>query len=222
MSLPKLPVPVLPKSLRSRNAAHLLSDGTSVAYATGPDDWAANGSPRPPFSVEDHPQLDEEDPDDPTDSDSDSATVVHAHFVVLKYDFTPELVTVPLALPCTQPEALGQVQLGRDPFIRSAFPLLLEVSPQPCSGQAVCIGAPAWSPQPGVCIDTIAVDRRIFVAYAPTYVSRQDLISLADLPEALELEVWIGGNELLRDDDPPVHVYPGVLIRFSALRDATP
>ena len=170
--------------------------------------------PRPPFSVEDHPQLDEEDPDDPTDSDSDSATVVHAHFVVLKHDFTPELVTVPLALPCTQPEALGQVQLGRDPFIRSAFPLLLEVSPQPCSGQAVCIGAPAWSPQPGVCIDTIAVDRRIFVAYAPTYVSRQDLISLADLPEALELEVWIGGNELLRDDDPPVHVYPGVLIRF--------
>ena len=171
------------------------------------------------------------DPDEfPLDPDEDEeseglmlgqAVSVQVSCVVLKFDFMPEVINVSLSVPCTNAEALSLTQHARDPYIRTAFPLLTAVTPQPLPGHIVCIGVPAWDLGCCICIDARAIDRRLFVAYAPAYALRRDLLFLADIPGVIELDVWIAGDEVPLAEDVFAHLRPGTLVSFLP-REARP
>ncbi|OLQ13150.1 hypothetical protein AK812_SmicGene2866 [Symbiodinium microadriaticum] len=178
----------------------------------------------PPSDQEESPP----DPDAEVDPDGFGQgpdIPIQASCVVLKQDFIPEVLIVPINLPCTPAEVLTSVQHSREPSIRAAFPLLYAVTPQPCPGYVACVGVPAWDPGCCVCIDTMAIDRRLFAAFAPEYALRRDFFRLADLPNDFDFEVWLEHNEVPLGEDDYVHVLPGSLIRFlpcEARPDAAP
>ena len=178
----------------------------------------------PPSDQEESPP----DPDaeeDPDGFGQGPDIPIQASCVVLKQDFIPEVLIVPINLPCTPAEVLTSVQHSREPSIRAAFPLLYAVTPQPCPGYVACVGVPAWEPGCCVCIDTMAIDRRLFAAFAPEYALRRDFFRLADLPNDFDFEVWLEHNEVPLGEDDYVHVLPGSLIRFlpcEARPDAAP
>ena len=134
---------------------------------------------------------------------------------ILKHDYTPEFVDVNVLLPATPEEVAHLVQPHREPRTRELFPDLMSVAPQPIVSTALFLASPAWRSQHcGVCLDTSAIDRRIYVAFAPYYACKHDLLRLADLPSFVETAVYVGDDEDELADDAFAHLQPGVLIRF--------
>ena len=134
--------------------------------------------------------------------------------VVLKLDFSPEYAVVTLSLPATQEELVEQLQLERSSHCRDHYPLLLPVLPQPCIGTAVFLALPEWRGHAGVCFDTSRFDNRVFLAFPPPYVTRADLVRLADLPAGVSPSVWVGLDGQCLEDDVLTHLPPGIVIWF--------
>ena len=139
------------------------------------------------------------------DDDSDSGTedtnttdqIRWTHFMVLAVGFAPELITIALRFPAPVEETLQQVTGSRAPGRFRAFPRLVAASPQPISGLGVLVALPSWSfdtlsPKVMVCVDTTAIDGRIFAAIAPVYLMCQQLQLIADLPPNLCVSVFVG------------------------------
>ena len=142
---------------------------------------------------------------------------------VLKVDYAPELLTIRLALPATPEEAERATQEVRAPAPCQHFPHILPVLPQPNLGIICYMAFPAWSPNSQcICMDTIAIDGRLFAAIVPEYVTRQELLVLAGVDVFPEVHVWIGPGPALLEDEGYVHAYPGMLASFRLVdRDRT-
>ena len=147
-----------------------------------------------------------------TESEPEDA-VVHLHFVVLKHDYIPEQYIAPLQLPATQPEAVALLSGLRDPTAGHLFPVLTPVIPQPRPATACFLASPAWNPGwHTICIDASRVDNRIFAAFAPEYVTRRDILLLAEIPTGIDPIVWFGQSASAIGDDTSTHLFPGALV----------
>ena len=125
------------------------------------------------------------------DSDSESPVhrvAMHVGFAVLKPDYAPEKTSVELDMPCTLAEAEEALQASRftSGFLR--YPHLIHVRPQPLQGLAVFVALPRWYPSATVlCLNTAAIDGRIFATFAPDRLDAAELCWLAQLPSRLKL-----------------------------------
>ena len=136
-------------------------------------------------------------------------------FAVLKPDYCPELVTLELPIPCTLREAEDALQTARatENFIR--FPHVHAVFPQSLVGQALFVAAPRWSPQAVVvCLNTAAVDGRVFAVYAPAYAEYEELCEMAALPPQAGYHVFVGGDDQAMLPGTLAHLVPGMQIAF--------
>ena len=127
--------------------------------------------------------------------------VIDAAFVVLAYDYAPELYHVQLPCPATLPQAIASVQELRPPQQCSWFPRLLEVFPQPDTSFGTLLAAPRWAAG-GVLavIDCRLIDDRLFCAVLPPRVDRESVLAVADLGSTAECEVYV------RDEPWPLDV----------------
>ena len=183
---------------------HLRSLTTSLG-----GEWLANGRR---FLPADLLQVTDIDPDTALGSTEHLQSIGVA---ILKVDYAPELLTIRVALPATPAEVEAATQVMRGPNYRRCFPALLPVLPQPSFGAVCYLAAPEWAPGlQGVCIDTVALDGRLFASLAPEYVTRHELLTLAGVATFPDISVWVGpGPELLADEG-HIHIFPGMLISF--------
>ena len=109
------------------------------------------------------------------------------HFLLLTPGYKASRVTVSALLPILQDEVIELIQRQRRLEDRQLLPVLLPVNPQPCPGIGVVLAMPAWwslalDAPCCLCLDTSAIDGRVFAAPSPRYVSRRHLLHLAGLP----------------------------------------
>ena len=153
---------------------------------------------------------------DETESDeSPQHATMHIGFVVLKPEYAPERATAALHMPCTLGEAEDALQVLRatEDFIR--YPHLLNVNPQPLNGLAVFVALPRWYPTATVlCLNTTAIDGRIFATFAPDRLDTAELLWLANLPTQMDIAVYVGGDDQPLPDGTQVHVASGDQVLF--------
>ena len=161
----------------------------------------------------DAPVLVDDEPSDETASEA-SARLCWCHFVVIMPGFSAEHLEVALWLPATVEEAIHGVQEVRPRHLVRHFPRLIPVSPQPFSGSGVLLGSPAWQQHgPGhpvlLCIDMSRVDGRVFAAFTPDYLCKQQLLTVAGADVDSAPEVFLGGSTEPLEDGAWCHVSPG-------------
>ncbi|CAE7621446.1 unnamed protein product [Symbiodinium sp. CCMP2592] len=158
------------------------------------------------------PFLSLRDASDSEDSSTEEGEV-NVLFVVLVPGYLPEVVHVTLNLPATVPEVLSAVSQARDPAPRDRFPLLVPASPQPRLGSGAVIAFAEWQMQEHlICIDSSCLDGRVFAMSAPAYVTRQQVLALANVSERLGVSVYIGIDDLPLADDVYIHTRPGLTV----------
>ena len=102
---------------------------------------------------------------------------------VLKIDYVPEMLKITLSLPAILPEAEAALHRVRDHTLRTLFPVLMPVLPQPLDGVACYLATPTWvNGLQCACLDATRVDGRIFASHLPAYVARHTLLALAGFP----------------------------------------
>ena len=160
----------------------------------------------------------------PDDSDEGSEPQICAiHCVVLKHTYCPESLTVEIPLPATQDELQLAVQHARTPQVRERFPVLSPVLPQRGEGTAIFTARPVWGPgYCSVCLDSSAIDGRIFLAYTLEYASKAELIRLSHLPANADPDVWVGFNDTCLSDTCAAHLSHGMLVRLVPRHAAPP
>ena len=136
--------------------------------------------------------------------------------------YVREFLEIEIGVPATIQEALARVQSVREHEPASLFPHLLPVSPQPCPGSGFLLANPAWDVnRRSVCLNTTAIDGRIFAVVGPAYVNKSQLLVLANLPPNLGVEVFEGHDQMPLREDVILHVQAGSLFTF-ALSDRPP
>ena len=170
------------------------------------------------FSPEPEPQ-----PRDSEEEDSDSTIATGEptlmHFLILSLGHSAVHVAFYQTLPITVDEALQQIQSERCPSQRLRYPSLVPAHPQPCPGSGVVLAIPEWcTDAPAgrcfLCLDTSAIDSRLFVVTSPQYLSRRHLLHLADLPPHSGVAVYAQDDPTPLDDEAQCHVYDGATFIF--------
>ncbi|CAE7721597.1 unnamed protein product [Symbiodinium sp. CCMP2592] len=141
---------------------------------------------------------------DDISSESESGDILTPVSVaVLRLEYSSDQAVISLPLPAQRPTISAET-----------FPSLLSVLPQPAIGVALFIAHPAWSNGSDlVCIDTTAIDGRLFVAQAPPYANKHSLLLIAHLPRGVDFEVFFSVDQIPVEEQ-PVHLFPGALITF--------
>ena len=134
--------------------------------------------------------------------------------IILCPEYTAELADIHISLPATVDEVTDALHTARMSARAVAFPRLVPVLPQPSHGLAAFIAYPAWHFNDVlVCIDTVAIDGRLFATRSPAYVRKSDLIRLAGLLPGLDYDVFYNVDQEPLGDR-PIYLFPGVLITF--------
>ena len=144
-----------------------------------------------------------------SEEDSD---LMYVSCAVISLDYVAEQVGVVLPIPATPLEVMTALHDVRSHDTAIHFPQLVSVLPQPSIGIAVFVAQPPWPGGPClVCLDTTAIDGRLFVAAAPEYACKADFISLSGVLPHLDYDVCFNS-----DQEPvgerPVQLYQGALI----------
>ncbi|CAE7799249.1 unnamed protein product, partial [Symbiodinium sp. CCMP2456] len=119
-------------------------------------------------------------------------TPFDASFVVLMPGHALDIVEVSLLAPAEVDDALAEVQMHREPHLRSRFPLLVPIEPQLCLEFAVLIGLPAWADNvPVVLCDCRAYSGKFFAVPISPAMRREDLLVVAGLGSGAQVHVYV-------------------------------
>ncbi|CAE7871297.1 hypothetical protein AK812_SmicGene3911 [Symbiodinium microadriaticum] len=150
--------------------------------------------------------------------EEDSAPHPHLCWVqvlVLKCLYVPEKLSVAIGLPATPLEATTVIQGARPLTLSRDFPHLIAAAPQPFSEACVYIANPSWYGFDMVaCADLTCIDGRIFAVRLPDYADRRVVLAHVDLPPGSHITVYVGFLEAPLQDGVPLHLFPGVTLRF--------
>ena len=150
-----------------------------------------------------------------SDTESEMSGPRILHFAIAKPGYWLERIAVTVVLPATVDEVVDAVQAEREETCFQFFPYLLAVQPQPCQGSGFLLACPMWKPDAVfVCLDTSLIDGRIFAAPCPAYVTKHQLLVLADIPERLDLRVHVAEDMQPLDEEVQVHIAAGVRVAF--------
>ena len=135
--------------------------------------------------------------------------------IVLKWLFTSERLSVAMDLPATPAEAIEAIQGARARLYAQDFPHLLAAAPQPLLEACVFLANPSWYGFDLIaCADLSRIDGRIFALRVPEYADRQVVLTYADLSPRSNIEVLAGFLDAPLIDGVPLHLFPGVTLRF--------
>ena len=113
-------------------------------------------------------------------------------FLVYPPDHTPEVLYMPLDVPCSIPEALQAVAECRDPDLGLQFPEIVIPAPQPSSSFAVLIAMPSWAIERIVVMfDCRRVNGSLFPMIVPERLNRESLCAFAKVPSHAGIEVFV-------------------------------
>ena len=136
-------------------------------------------------------------------------------FAVLAPEYAPEFVTLVLPLPCTWREAELLLPDARATIACLRFPHVRPLAQQPIQGFALLLAAPRWDPEATVvCLNSVAIDGRIFATYAPAYVDLEGLRWLAALPAGIDYDVFVDGDDQPLVRGPEIHLTQGMQIVY--------
>ena len=157
-----------------------------------------------------HLQLGADDTSD-LEGDDDVCTV---SCVILCPEYTAEAIDVRLPIPATVDEVSLALRAARQPAARTRFPQLVPALPQPFLGIASFVAYPAWDFEGVlVCLDTTAIDGRLFATKMPARVCKSDLVYAAGLLPCLDYDVLYNVDQEPIQDG-LVHLFPGALVTF--------
>ncbi|CAE7473380.1 unnamed protein product [Symbiodinium sp. CCMP2592] len=115
-------------------------------------------------------------------------------FVILVPDMAPEIVEVSLAIPVGIQEVIALVTTARGAQYQCDFPHLCPVYPQPDPTYGVFVARPAWAAGVYVvCVDTRAIDDRLFAMPFPAQLNRESLLRLVHLRDVPGLQIFVAG-----------------------------
>ncbi|CAE7939585.1 unnamed protein product, partial [Symbiodinium necroappetens] len=154
--------------------------------------------------------------DDFEDEDTNSpAEFCWVRVIILKFLFIPEQVLVAMDLPATPPEAAEAIQGARDRSLAQDFPHLLAAAPQPRADACVYLANPSWYGFDMIaCVDLTRVDGRMFATRVPEYADRSAVLTHVDLAPNSNVEVIAGFLDAPLLDGIPLHLFPGITLRF--------
>ncbi|CAE7762507.1 unnamed protein product [Symbiodinium microadriaticum] len=137
------------------------------------------------------PELDRQDPEEDVDM-AVAPSFIHAMFLVLTPDYSPDVVVVYLRAPCTVEDAFDEIEDVRDADRRRLFSWLTPAQPQPADEYAVVVAVPAWSDAVVLVFDLRQVNGTLFAACGQGDMSREELLVAAGLGAAYFADVFVG------------------------------
>ncbi|CAE7273496.1 ANKRD50 [Symbiodinium sp. CCMP2592] len=204
---------LMPTQCRLRPGQHLSAPTESHTHPVAGEQqmlhtWEARqqgpGAPPPVFTV---------DRPDTGPQVAQPGTPFTAVFLVFVQDYQPELVEVELFAPCTFDIAMATVSRSRGRRAKSDFPILAPAYPQTLSGIGLLLALPDW-PLDGVpiLVDCTQVDGRIFSVVVSPVMDRSSLLSLAEVPLAQPLRVFLGDMPWPLEHRQPVRLQEGDVV----------
>ena len=153
--------------------------------------------------------------EDESDSDSTAAAQdLRVPCAILRPRYTAETFDVIIQIPATPGELSEALQTLRHPETVADFPQLVPTLPQPRVGVATFVAYPDWPVTDVlICLDTTAIDGRLFAAKVPPCVCGRDLVQFAGLLPNLEYVVLYNVDQEPIADR-PVRLFPGALVTF--------
>ena len=111
--------------------------------------------------------------------------------LIFSQDVMPETVRLRLEIPCTTDDLLLQLADACDSHRYILFPEHTPARPQPSQWWIAVIAQPAWAAhEPTVLLNLSSVDGRCFVASAPHFFNRGQILRLAGLANDGSFEVF--------------------------------
>ena len=137
------------------------------------------------------PELDRQDPAEDVDMEM-APPFIHAMFLVLTPDYSPDVAVVYLRAPCTVEDAFDEIEDVREADRRRLFSWLTPAQPQPADEYAVAVAVPAWSDAVVLVFDLRQVNGTLFAACGHADMSREELLGAAGLGAAYLADVFVG------------------------------
>ena len=148
-------------------------------------------------------------------SDQVSAGLVHANFVLLAPEYTPEVAPLHIVIPQSVDDILDLISTCRNAEFRDLFPNLIPVFPQPDPRQAFILVSPIWPcDQTLICLDLTLWDGRVFAVLAPTHSTRHILLNLAGFVGDAEVYIFLPGLDGPFEHGREVQLQPGDCVLF--------
>ncbi|CAE7882308.1 unnamed protein product [Symbiodinium microadriaticum] len=136
-------------------------------------------------------------------------------FCLLTPDYSAEHVVLSLTAPLEVADALLAVQESRDPIRARLFPWIIPIDPQPSQGYGILLALPGWATNDVVaCMDTSAIDDRLFVVGVPAVASRETLLDIAGLPQHDRFDVYVGTSHVPLQAGEEVDMQCGLCVFF--------
>ena len=165
-----------------------------------------------------------------TDEASDEELLsvdLHVPVAICSPGYAMHTFALEVQLPTTPFELSVKLREARSQEWELRLPILIPARPQPQPGSALFIALPSWAALPSTqiavcCLDTSKFDGRVFAAIGPEYVDRQHLLRMAQLPNNLGVDVYLGGDMVPLPDDVFCHVTHGDSVAFVPPEAAPP
>ena len=127
----------------------------------------------------------------------------------------PEIVPVSLYIPTDVPGAQAALAERRDRPYCEDFPILCPANPQPAEAYGTFLAAPSWAGGVIVaCIDTTAIDGRLFALVLPERLNRASLLSHIHLRDVPDLQITVAGVPFPLEGLAHFHHGDTVTVRF--------
>ena len=147
-------------------------------------------------------------------------TDIEATFLVLVPEYSPDSVTMSLAVPHTVADVLRQIDACRSSTGRRLFPVLHPVHPQPDVRWGLVVAAPPWlGTRVILCLDLTLIDGRIFSAVSPPDLDKHILLNMAGLSGGAAVEVYLGDCDEPAEYGAELSVSNGDCISFVPARE---
>ena len=114
-----------------------------------------------------------------------------ALFAVFSPDFAPEVLTLHVPGPTTFRTVRSSLQRGRSTEHRQRFPRLVAVEPQPVFEYVALVAVPIWAEEPHLLFDCSQINGAIFCSRAHSPIDRDNLLAIAGLRSAADVEVYV-------------------------------
>ncbi|CAE7541810.1 unnamed protein product [Symbiodinium sp. CCMP2592] len=132
--------------------------------------------------------------------------------------YVPELVMVPLRLPCGVDHAVQEVHSARADSHAQHFPRLYVAQPQLSPAFAVFTAGPEWDTEQAiVLIDKRQIDGAVFAKAVHTPISRESLLHAAGFAGNSDHQVFTHGLLQALARGQRIRLFPGMVVSFVAV-----
>ena len=120
---------------------------------------------------------------------------VHAPFLLLAQEYTPERVLLPFVAGTTVPAAMAGVQALRDPAAARRFDQLVPASPQTVGAYALVVAKPSWSNDVFAIFDCSYVNGAVFCWVVSPVMNRASILAVAGVQDDASYEVYVPDSD---------------------------